>query len=370
MRKKLAIAITSPISIVLLKGQLNYFSELGYEVILICPKNEKSEEFAVVENVKLIPVNFFREINLFHDLLCLFKLIKILWREKPDIVNAGTPKASLLTLIAAYVTGVNKRIYTCRGLRFEDESGAKKRLLIAMEKITAFCAHSIICISASVMKKAIDEKTFPKKKTLVLGKGSSNGIDLDYYNPTSITKIDNLHYKNNDTVFGFIGRFIERKGVNELVKSFVQISENKTKLLMVGGYDESQLPEDEVCNYIDNHEQIIKVGWVEDIRSYLKAIDVLVLPAYWEGFGNVLIQAAAFGIPVIATKVSGCMDAVKDGFNGTLIEPKDDVALAETMLLYLNNREIRDVHGKQGKVWVQNFRQELVWNEMHKFYEG
>ena len=149
-RKKLLVGITAEGSVNLLLGQLAYFKSLGYKTYLLAPYSERSAKFCENEGCEHLVINIEREISIWKDIKTLWQILKIFGRVKPDIINLGTPKVSLLGMIAGSWVGVPKRIYTCRGFRFEHEAGLKKKILIGMEKITAYFAHDVICISHSV----------------------------------------------------------------------------------------------------------------------------------------------------------------------------------------------------------------------------
>lgn len=374
--KKLIIGITAPQSILLLQGQLKYFVAKGYDVYLLGPKEKQTIEFCNREGAILLPIFIKREISPFHDLRSLFQIIGIFRKVKPDIVNLGTPKVSLLGIIAARLTGVKKRIYTCRGFRFEHEEGYLKMILILMEKLTALNANKVLCISQSVREVGIDHNIFTKEKSVVINKGSSNGVDLSLYNSDNLntTKLQGLkqkHNPDNKFVFGFLGRIVERKGFKELIKAFDKIYQNdkKVKLLVVGRpyYDQIDREAIEKANL---HPGIDMVGLVdyEETPYYYSLMDVFVLPAYWEGFGNVLTQAAAFGLPIIATKVTGCKDAVSDKYNGILIQPKNVDLLYNTMLEFQNDPVRLSRYSENGLKWVKNFKPEVIWEGMEQLY--
>src|SRR5690606_7852726 len=221
---------------------------------------------------------------------------------------------------------IKKRIYTCRGFRFEHETGVKRRLLILMEQITAYCANEIICISQSVKDLGI-KYNIMHTDSIVIHKGSSNGIDLDLFNRDSISslklkELENKFNLDNKFVFGFLGRIVERKGFKELIEAFDKIyqTHQNIKLLVVGRPYYDQIDE-ETIDIAYSHPGIEMVGLVDytDTPYYYSLMDVFVLPAYWEGFGNVLIQAAALGLPIITTDATGCKDAVSNGYNSQLI---------------------------------------------------
>jgi glycosyltransferase involved in cell wall biosynthesis len=375
MSKKLIVGITAAGSVGLLPGQLSYFKEKGYKTFLLAPRTERSVAYCAKEGCELLAVEMKREISPFHDFVAFFKILFIFIKIRPDIVNLGTPKVSLLGLAAAFLIGVKKRIYTCRGLRYEHEIGKLKIILLLMEKITSFCAHEVNCISNSVRELGIKDGIFSKEKSSVIEMGSSNGINLNYFSPQAIPLNDKLKLKNQLQlngyfIFGFLGRIIDRKGISELVEAFNVLykKDNNIRLLIVGPIEESQIKNTEIIDLIKTHEGIIWPGRTDNVPLYLSIMDVFVLPAWWEGFGNVLVQAAAMGIPVISTTGTGTIDAVKNEFNGLLVPVKNVNELLKSMNFMYQNEESRLNMGKNGLLWARNFENSIIWKGLDKLY--
>jgi len=378
-QKKLIIGVSYEGSVNLLEGQMTYFKDLGYKTYLLSPKGPRAEKYCQNEQCELIPIAIEREISLVSDFINLIRIIFIFLKYKPDIVNLGTPKVALLGLIAAKITGVKRRIYTCRGFRFEHESGMKRKILVQMEKITGFCSHRIICISPSVEKFALENNLFPKEKTLVINYGSSNGVNLNLFNDKNITENQKNNLKQDlklldKFIFGFVGRLADRKGIKELVDTFLEIykSNDTTRLLIVGPIENSQIKETSIIETLKNHPGIIFTGnkLLHEIPLYMSIIDVFVLPAWWEGFGNVLVQAAAMKVPVITTDATGTKDAVRHDYNGLIIPKYDTQELKTAMLRLYSDRELREKFGENGKIWSSNFNNKIIWDGMNKLYLG
>jgi glycosyltransferase involved in cell wall biosynthesis len=379
-KKNVIIGITHESSVNLLLGQLAHFKSLGYQTYLLAPYSPRSAAFCEKEGCEHLIINIEREIAPLKDLKTLFTIIKIFIKIKPDIINLGTPKISLLGMIAGFITGTKKRIYTCRGFRFEHEKGLKKEVLILMEKITVLFAHKVICISQSVEKIGINNKIFKDAKTVVIHKGSSNGLNLNLFNPNAKDNIDlkteiiTKYNLENKFVFGFLGRIVDRKGISELFEAYSEIykSNNNIKLFLIGPFDMDQISDKTLVEKINHHPGIINYGKVkqEDVPGFMLALDVFVLPAWWEGFGNVLIQAAAMGIPVISTKGTGTIDAVSDGYNGILVPIKDKLQLQLAMEKLMNDKDERKLFGKNGIDWALNFDREIIWKNLDKIYQN
>ena len=376
--KNLIIGITAEGSVNLLLGQLAFFKSQGYKTYLLAPYSERSATFCKNEGCEHLIIKIEREISPVKDLKTLWDIYKIFRKIKPDIVNLGTPKVALLGMIAGKILGIKKRIYTCRGFRFEHEKGAKRKILIAMEKITSFCAHQVICISNSVQKIGIEADIFQKEKSIVINKGSSNGVNLELFDPLNqlfIVKKQEIVEKydlRDKFIYGFLGRIVDRKGINELYNVFCKIFEENpnTRLLLVGPFETDQIYDKTLIEKINNHPAIINVGRVlqGDVPPYILALDVFVLPAWWEGFGNVLVQAAAMGVPVISTTGTGTIDAVSDGFNGILIPVKDNKKLEEAMRKLIEDKDLREKFGANGLIWAKNFDREIIWEGMNNLF--
>jgi len=375
--KKLVVGITAPGSVVLIVGQLKHFKDLGYKTYLLAPSHERVFAYCKEEGCEHLPINISREISFFKDFKSLFQIFSHFRRVKPDIINLGTPKVSLLGMIAGFLLKIPNRIYTCRGFRFEHESGIKQRILIEMEKITVKASHKVICISSSLKELGFDFGIFNKEKknVLVINKGSSNGIDLKFFNPHLIntSSKDKLAISlslNQNFVFGFVGRFIDRKGINELFAAFCKVYElnSKARLLIIGSVEQDQVAKIDLLKEMQIHSGVIFTGPQMNVPLYLSLMDVFVLPAWWEGFGNVLVQAAAMGVPVISTNATGCKDAVSNEFNGILVKPRSVDDLYEGMVKLLENPELRETLGNNGKVWAKNFDSTIIWKGMGEIY--
>lgn len=375
IEKKIVIGITAPLSVILLKGQLKYFSDLGNQVYLLAPKTAETAQFCKEENATLLPVNIKRDIS-FSDISSLFVIYKHIRRIKPDVVNVGTPKMGLLGSLAAWLCGVSKRIYTCRGFRFEHEEGLKKKILKTLDRIAISKAHYVICISESVRHLGIQEKMFTDNKAVLFGKGSSNGLDLEFFNPKdySLERIQKLKYKlgvQNKFVYGFVGRIVDRKGINELYNVFLKIKEkeNNVHLLIVGKANLEQVADSSLIERLENDNDVTLTGYVNNVNDYMSVMDIFVLPAWWEGFGNTLIQAAAMGLPIISCNVTGCQDAVSNGYNGILIPPKNESELYKVMLNLKEDEAERTRLGNNGKEWAKNFDSITIWEQMKELYK-
>jgi len=351
MKRKIVRITTVPISLEkLLEGQLAFMSEY-YNVIAVSSERENLERFGDKEGVDTYYVPLTRKITPLRDLLALFKLIRFLKKETPLIVHTHTPKAGIVGMMAARFAGVPIRLHTVAGLPLLEVTGFKRRILDWVEKSTYRYATKVLPNSRGLKEIILKEGFCPADKLEVLGEGSSNGIDSNYFSRAHYSdevinaKRDELTIALEDTVFVFIGRIVKDKGINELTDAFVQLQNAvpDCSLLLVGPFEDDLDPlSPETRNTINTHPKIITTGYQEDVRIYLALSDIMVFPSYREGFPNVVMQAGAMGLPVIAADINGCNEIIEDGINGLLIPKKDRLQLFSKMKEVLLDPQLRE----------------------------
>jgi len=377
--KKLIRITTVPESLkTLLKGQLKFMNQC-YDVLAVSSDGECFEEMLEQQNVEGVRINMTRQITPLKDLVALFELICLFRREKPFVVHTHTPKAGILGMLAARIAGVPNRLHTVAGLPLLLATGNKRRLLNFVEKITYCCATKIYPNSFEMQKIIIDNELTKAEKTKVLANGSSNGIDTSFFSPEKVEgerdKIrTELQIPDGVFVFCYVGRLVRDKGINELVKAFVSLYAEKKgiRLLLVGQYERKLDPlNEETEQFISNHPGILYVGPQNDVRPYLVASDALAFPSYREGFPNVVIQAGAMGLPSIVTNINGCNEIILEGKNGVIIPSKDEFALYNSMIFFLENKDVVQMMASNARsLIVSRYEQSVVWNALLKEYQS
>ena len=373
-KKKLFIVTTIPLSLIFFKGQLLLLRD-EFDLTLISSPEEELFKTANYNKVKSYGIVMKREISLFYDFLSLFKLVVYFFRNKPDIVHGNTPKGSFLSMIASWLCRVPTRIYYVHGLRYKGTSGLKKRILIYMERISCKLATDIFAVSKGV-KEVMYDDGITKKKINVIWNCSINGINSDFFDPEIIecnSLQEQYKIKNGDFVFGFIGRIVADKGINELVWSFKNLNElyPNTKLLLVGNYEHNLdplLPETRI--EIEQNKNIIVAGFQKDIRPFYKMMNLFVFPSYREGFGISLMEAAAMNIPAISSDIIGCNEIIEDNVNGFLIPSKNKKALFEKMKFSIENKnKIIEMSTLTRDIILSKFQQKQLWNKTIDIYK-
>jgi glycosyltransferase involved in cell wall biosynthesis len=373
MKEKIIRTATVAMSLnYLLKGQLSFLNE-HYEVIAVSGEDDHLQEVRERENVRTENVKIQRTISLLKDLKSLWVLYFLFRKEKPQIVHSITPKAGLLSMLAAKMTGVPIRIHTFTGLIFPEKRGFLQQILILMDCLICFCATDIFPEGEGVKRDLIKYK-ITSKPLKIIANGNVNGIDTAYFSEDQVLLSERevlkkeLGIDSNDFVFIFVGRLVGDKGINELVSVFKEVtSQNKNVKLVLVGPLESELDRlnSQTLKEIENNDAILSVGFKKDVRTYFAISDVLVFPSYREGFPNVVLQAGAMGLPAIVTNINGSNEIIKAGINGLIIEAKDKVALQQAMQELMKDKRLYETLKFNARELITSrYEQKMVWEHL------
>lgn len=365
--KKVCYVVTIPGTIEsFFVSQLNHLSENEFDVYVICQYEEKLLGI-LGSKVKYIPLDIPRGISVWGSVRAILELKKVFEKEKFDLIQYSTPNASLYAAIASKLSKCKIRNYHCMGFRYLGFHGIPRIIFKMLEKLTCYLSTDIECVSKSNLELGIDDKLFPKKKATVVFNGSTGGIDLTKFDIAYKEKwkkeIREKHHLNDkDFVYGFVGRITRDKGINELLEAFLSI-ENGSELLMVGAFEDENNLDSNLLEQAKSNGNIIWAGKSNAVEKYYAAIDVLILPSYREGFGNVIIEAEAMGTPVIVSEIPGPIDASELNKTALWIEPKNSESLKQAMQYIMINSETRNEMSKYCVEYVRNNFDEKLLNE-------
>lgn len=333
-KPKIIRACTVSNSIDFLLGMLDELIELYDLSVVSSPGKDWSCLDPWGDRVGRIEVSMERHIAPLKDLKSLWRLWRVFRHEKPTMVHSMTPKAGLLCMIAACIARVPVRVHTFTGLVFPTATGMKRRILMATDWLTCACATHIIPEGEGVKNDLLNHG-ITHKPIRVLGNGSCKGIDLEYFDRTPEVMASAAKIREDATfTFVYVGRLVHDKGINELIEAFEKINNEypNTRLILVGRKEQELDPlEPHTLAKIENNKAINAVGTQLDVRPWLAASDALVFPSYREGFPNVVLEAGAMGLPSIVTDINGSREIIIEGYNGTIVPPRNAEALYNAM---------------------------------------
>lgn len=344
-KPKFFITTTVARTLFFFSGQPRLWKE-DFEVTAIAEEQDNLRRFAEEEGIRYKHIPMKREISMFADIVSLFRWIWLLLKERPYMVHGNTPKASLLSMVSAWLTRRPVRIYMLHGLRYQTTRGRLRKVLLAIERLTCNCATHIICVSEGVRRQLVEDGLCKAEKATVIGYGTAGGIDTDRFSIEAIQGMplvrEKLGIPADGFVFCFVGRIVKEKGIDELVSAFDRLSQedNNVYLFLVGPPEKDLDPiAKETEEVIAENKRIYAVGRQNDVRPWLAASNAFVLPSYREGVGMVLLEANAMGVPCIASDIIGCNDVVVEGVNGELVASQNTEALCQKMREWMVNPE-------------------------------
>ena len=373
---KIIRTATVPVSLnTFCRGLLRELREQdGYEVVAVSSPGDAMREIEEREGVRTIAVPMERHISPLKDLKSLFGLIRVFQKEKPTMVHSMTPKAGLLSMMAAWFCRVPVRVHTFTGLVFPTATGLTQRILILTDRITCACATHIVPEGEGVKNDLLNYR-ITRKQLKVLGHGNVRGIDLDHNNlqlPEVQADAAKIR-KPGIFTFVFVGRLVRDKGINELVEAFERLNKEYTniRLILVGPQEPKLDPlKPEAIAKIDNNKNIEAVGHQSNVRQWLAASDAFVFPSYREGFPNVVIEAGAMSLPSIVTDINGSREIIIEGKNGTIIPPRDAVALYQSMKSFLEQPDKRAQMAFNARPFVASrYEQSYVRRCLKEYYK-
>jgi glycosyltransferase involved in cell wall biosynthesis len=355
-RKKICLIVSSPITIkVFLLNHLIALSKI-YDVTIIANDADDQLKEIIKDDIKIISLPIDRNITLLNDALVLIKLIGILKKEKFDLIHSVTPKAGLFSVLAGKIASTPIRIHTFTGQVWASRNGIVRVLLKSADKTIALLSTNILADSNSQMQYLIKEKIVSPDKISVLANGSISGVNTNKFVPNLQIREslrNQLGITNAGVVFLFIGRLKRDKGVLDLCLAFKEkFNDEDNAYLLLVGPDEERL-----SGAIDQlnikKDKLCIVPYTDEPEKFMAAADVLCLPSYREGFGSVIIEAAACGLPAIGSRIYGVIDAISENESGLLHIPGDIKALVRLMQVLYADSDKRINIGKAARIRVE-----------------
>lgn len=309
-----------------------------YDIVVVSNPDEALERMSHLPGVRTIGVPMQRHIAPLSDLRLLWRMYRLMRRERPWLVHSMTPKAGLICMLAARLAGVPNRMHTFTGLIWPTSHGIKRSILKAMDRLLCSCA-TVINPEGRGVRDDMVRGGITRRSMVILGHGNVRGIDPEYYNPEDPGVRQTAKTLRRDDpeasmVYVFVGRLVADKGIAELVRAFADVYDKNhgARLWLVGRTEDDLDPLDkDTRDTIASHPGIRAFGEQADVRPYLVGADAFVFPSHREGFPNVVLEAGAMGLPSIVTDINGSREIIENHYNGIIVAPGDAKALEAAM---------------------------------------
>lgn len=323
---------------------LRYAARNGFDPYIICEPSDIFEN-ENLDEITYVPKKMGRgNVSPFEVVRCVWMLYKEFKKEKYDIVQYTSSNAALYSSIAGWLAGIPVRIYCQWGISYTDYTGIKLWFYKAMVRITCLFSTRVQPDSFGNLEFSIKEGLYSRSKGNVVFHGSACGVDLskfDYDRRDEWGKEVRRTYgiPDGEKVFGFVGRIVPEKGINELLEAFMTLGRDDVSLFVVGPFYEAERLNQEIYQRARNHEKIHFTGPVNNPAKYFAAFDFFVFPSYREGFGSVALEAAALGTPTIVSNIKGPTEFIHHMENGLICEPRSMERLKDALIVALGLSE-------------------------------
>ena len=350
--------------------------ENGYEVSLMSgpveePRQDRGEQIRKQGMRYIFIPELVRTVSPLKDLKALFKIYRYLRKERFDIVHSHTSKAGLLGRLAAKLAGVPIIIHTPHGHVFFGYFGlVKTKLFIFVERMSSRLADKIIALTSREKKDHLLFNIANEDKFVVI----NSGVDLNKFKTLPLNEIQNFKRKlgipENSLIVGTVGRLVPIKGPAFLIEAAKLIVPKYPSTLFIftgDGHLKQELKKKTLEMGIEDN--IIFLGWRDDVARIISIYDILVLPSLNEGMGRVLVEAMALGKPIVASDIGGIPDLITHGKNGFLVPPKSPELLAKYIQILIEKKERRESMGQTGKKNALNFSRESMVERITALYK-
>lgn len=340
-----------------------------FDVTFIADECDRLQPY-LNDKIHCIPVKMKRGIA-FDGIGVICKLYHIFKEENFDAVQYSTKNASVYASIAAFLAKVPTRIYCQWGMMFVALTGIKRVLMKWIELLISGLATDIEVESFSMYEKAIEEHIYKPEKAKVIWNGSACGVALEKYDLSRKQQWrDEVRAKygisGEAIVFGYCGRITKDKGLNELFNAFralIKETDRDAYLMIIGAYDHAETIDQELFNWALNNERVVFTGYTREVPKFYSALDVFCSLSYREGFGLVVIEAAAMEVPSIVSDALGQRDTTIDKQTGLITRTHNMDDVIEAMRFYVSDSSAAPSMGKNARKMVE---EKYEQNELFK----
>ncbi|WP_152190686.1 glycosyltransferase [Georgenia satyanarayanai] len=372
-RRVILLLVTADQSVKLLYPHCRVLRDRGWTVHVASSPGPNLESLRA-SGFETHPIAMRRDVSPARDAVGLVRITLLLWKLKPDVVSAGTPKAGLLGTLAGAVTPKVKSVYLVRGLPLETAVGLKRKILMATERLACRSADSVLTISRSLETRLDDLRICDPKKMRTLGPGSSKGVDIDRFVPDESSRqhAESTRRTLTEPILGYIGRIAPDKGLDILADSLSILAARGVRgTLLVIGNDDSPASAAIRARLDRSDWTVVQRPYEPAVERVYPVLDILCVPSRREGFGNVVLEAALAGVPSVGMSVTGVVDAIVDGSTGLIAHASGAAAYAACIEKLAADEHLRTRLGTAARERVvEQFGEDAVCTRYVQHYES
>ena len=325
-----------------------------------------------LRHIAAVPIG--RKISPLRDLIALFALVWEMYRGEYDAVHTFAPKAGLLGMLAAWIARVPVRMHTFQGEVWASRRGVMRALLRLADLLIAKLATQVLVVGVGERSFLEGEGVLAPGRGIVLGDGSIAGVDVGQFHPDPQARArvrDKLGIRMDQVLILYLGRLVRDKGVLDLAKAFSLLSPRLPDAVLAFVGPDEEVLSNEICACAGMlADQVRLEGYTERPQDYLAAASFVCVPSYREGFSTVILEAAASGIPAIASRIYGTQGAIVDRLTGRLHAPAHVTELANAIFELATDTALCMKMGQAARDRVlERFRVERLVSEMLALYE-
>ncbi|WP_072968971.1 glycosyltransferase family 4 protein [Thermoanaerobacter uzonensis] len=335
-----------------------------YEIAILCSFDEKTQEYLKKLGIKVYNIDIGDGISLKKDYSAIRYIQKLVNEFKPDIVHMHGAKASLVGRIACFAKPVKTVVTIHNFANYNNMSFYKKKLLLSFTKVLDEKTHQFIAVSQALKDDLVLNQKVKENKIKVV----YNCIDTSFYEETTLNLKEEFNLSEDSFIVGSVARLIPAKGVQDLIKA-ASILKNVNAYFFVAGDGPFREELQKMIDSLNLKGRFFLLGYRNDIPSFLRNLDVFVLPSHEEGFGISVIEALSEGVPVIATKVGGIPEILKDGIEGILVEKESPEGLAKAIEKLLKDEKLRKNISLKGKENAKKYSCNKMIEEIQQIYD-
>lgn len=360
------------------RDEFDFLRSNGFEITAIADRGEE-HQLLRQRGFRTVVIPMKRRAAPLRDLAAVLRMVVFFTRNRFDVVCVSTPKASLLAALAAFLTRQNGLIFVVKGRAYENMRGIARWFYERVDALICSVSSLVLSISREIMDDFVRDGICPQSRIALIASGSSSGVDLRRFTRSPALKEAGqeiraqLGIADGAVAILYSGRIRAEKGINELVAAFESVVAVRpdTHLIIQGRFELEDPLTAQTTEAIEHHPQIHLAGWCNDVERYFAAADIFAFPSYREGFGNVVLEAAAMELPVVAFSVAGVRESVLDGVTGILCPAIAAEPLQDALLELIDNPELRTRYAAAGRARaVAEFDSRIVWRNLLEHYRS